>query len=68
MMANNYYTREEVVKMLRQRQGSRESVELAQEIGISPQLMSGIFVGNRQPNEKVLKFLKLRKQVVYSRQ
>lgn len=65
MSNNGYYTREDVNKMLKQRQGTKLNAEFAGQIGISPQLLSCIYLGTRTPNGKVLKFLKLKKSLLY---
>jgi len=62
-----YYTREDVVKLLKSRQGSKTLADFSDEIGISFQLLSAVFNGTRQPNGKLLKFLKLRKATVYTK-
>ena len=66
-MTNNYYSRDDVVKLLKQRQGGKTTTDFAEEIGISMQLLSSVLLGSRQPGTAILKFLKLRKAVVYQR-
>ena len=65
MKSNSYYTREEVVKLIRQRMGTHTQEEFAAQVGISYQLLSNILIGSRSPGQKILKFLKLRKEVGY---
>lgn len=66
-MSNNYYTLEEVVKLLKQAQGSKTITDLASDIGVSMQLLSAVLAGNRKPAGKILKYLKIKKAIVYRR-
>lgn len=65
MKNGSYYTREEVVKLIRQRMGTNTQEEFAAQVGISYQLLSNILIGSRSPGQKILKFLKLVKEVSY---
>jgi transcriptional regulator with XRE-family HTH domain len=52
------YTARELREMLKDRQGGQTQVQFANEIGISMQLLSQIYKGDRSPgNELVLKYL-----------
>lgn len=66
-MSNSFYTREDVVALLKQRQGSKTSSDFAEEIGISVQLLSSVLNGTRNPAGEVLKYLRLKKRVVYGK-
>ena len=67
MKSNSYYAVEDVIKLLKTRQGTRTQEDFAGEIGISFQLLSNVLMAKRMPGQKILKFLKLKKQVVYLR-
>ena len=65
MKSNSYYSADDVVKLLRVRQGMRTQEDFAAEIGISYQLLSNVLLKSRAPGAKILRFLKLRKEVGY---
>jgi transcriptional regulator with XRE-family HTH domain len=65
MKSNSYYSADDVIKLLKVRQGTRTQEDFAAEIGISYQLLSNVILGSRSPGNKILKFLKLRKEVGY---
>lgn len=67
MKSNSYYSAEDVVKMLKVRQGTKTQEEFASEIGISFQLYSNVALMSRSPGKKILKFLGLRKVVLYEK-
>lgn len=56
---------EDVIAMLKSRQGGMPQVEFAKKIGISEQLLSGVYKGSRLPGTDILSFLGLEKVVVY---
>lgn len=58
-------TLEQLINLLREKQGNRTQVELANELGITPQFLSDIYAGYRTPGEKVLEALGLEKQVSF---
>ena len=52
------YTSEELVQMLRDRQGGATQIQFAAEIGISNTLLSDIYLGRRSiGNDKILAYL-----------
>lgn len=58
-------TQEQVVQMMRKRQGTRTAKEFAEELGISPQYLSDIYGGKREPGPSVLDALKLERGLIY---
>ena len=54
-------TREEVVKKLKEKQGTRSLRRFAEELGISAAYLSDIYLGRRGVGPKVLQFLGLAK-------
>lgn len=60
-----YLTSEEVIAMMKNRQGGKPQSEFAEEMDVSPQLLSEIYRGNRSPGTKILKNLGVEKCVVY---
>ena len=65
MKNGSYYSADDVVKLLRVRQGTRTQEDFAAEIGISYQLLSNVLLKSRAPGAKILRFLNLRKEVGY---
>ena len=59
-------TADQVRKLLKQKQGKGTQKALADRIGVTPAYLSDIYAGNRQPSGKVLAFLKLKRDTVYS--
>jgi transcriptional regulator with XRE-family HTH domain len=53
------YTTEDVLKMLRYRQGEKTQREFAAEIEITQQHLSDVLAGNRGPGTKILAYLGL---------
>jgi predicted transcriptional regulator len=61
-------TIESVLEMLRRKAGSAGSQrELADKIGISPQYLSDILAGKRQPGAAVERYLGLERRIVYEK-
>lgn len=58
-------TTEDVLRLMRQRQGDRTQTELANELGVSCQFITDLFKGRREPGEKLLKALGLSVKKVY---
>lgn len=56
-----------VLAVLRYRLQSSSQVELARELGISASYLNDVLRGRREPGEKILKALKLRRVVSYER-
>ena len=61
-----YMLAEDVVKMLKERQGVMNQIEFAAKIGMSQQLLSDTYAGRRVPGAAVLQFLGLDRVVVYT--
>lgn len=58
-------TRDEVIEILRKKQGERTAKELADELGITPQYLSDVFLGRRDIGPSILRPLGLESEVVY---
>jgi transcriptional regulator with XRE-family HTH domain len=58
-------TEQDVVNIMRKRQGDRTQAELAEDLGITPQHLSDIFLGRRTPGPIILEKLGLEKEVLY---
>lgn len=65
----NSFQRDEVIQMLRERQGQGPASRLAQKIGVSEAYLSDIYAGKREPGPAILDFLGLtrKKQVSYEK-
>lgn len=61
-------TREDVIKLMRKKQGQRTDAEFARELGISAPYLFEIFRGTRDPGDKVLEALGLQKETVYRKE
>ena len=57
-------TSDELLNLLRDKQGDRTQAELAKEIGISPAYLSDVLAGRRDPGPSVLDFLGIEKAYV----
>ncbi len=55
------------IKLLENSLKNITQADLADRIGISPQLLCDILKGRREPNEKVFRFLGIVKSVTYRR-
>lgn len=55
----------EIVDLMRKRQGERTAKELADELGVSPQHISDIYLGRRFPGRSFLQRLGVEKRIVY---
>lgn len=57
-MKPSLYTSEEIIDLLKQRQGGITQDQFAKEIGCSPQLLNNIYNGRRSPcNDQILRYL-----------
>jgi len=56
---------DQIVDLLRKKQGGRTARALAQEIGVTEQYLSDVFKGRREPGPSILAGLGLEKQVIY---
>lgn len=54
-----------VIALLRKKQGDRTAKELAEELEITPQYLSDIYLGRREPGPAVLDRLGLERDVIY---
>jgi len=59
-------TQENVVEMLRKKQGKRSLREFARDLGISAPYLSDIYKGRRNPGPTILEQFGLRKEVTIS--
>lgn len=62
------YTKEQVIELLRKKQGNRPAKQLAEELGITPQYLSDVFNGNREIGPAILTPLGLQVDTVYVQQ
>jgi transcriptional regulator with XRE-family HTH domain len=53
------FNRDQVMDLLKARQGDRTASDLAQEIGVTKAFISDLFSGRRDPGPKILKYLGL---------
>lgn len=53
------YTREDVIRMLKTRQGTKQSNHFAKELEVSAPFLNDVYAGNRPPSPKILAFLGL---------
>jgi transcriptional regulator with XRE-family HTH domain len=58
-------TRDKLIAMLLRIKGKRTQLQLAEELGVSPQYIGDVLAGNREPGKKVLDALKLERVVMY---
>lgn len=59
-------TKEQVIEILKKRQGDRSAKALAEELGVSPAYLSDVYAGNRDPGPSILEHLGLEKQEIPS--
>lgn len=52
-------TRDDIILLLRKRQGTRTQTELAADIGVSKQYLSDVVLGHRDPGPAILEYLGL---------
>jgi hypothetical protein len=64
-MGKRYMTADEVVALMRQRQGKMTQREFASRLGITPQFLNDIYLRKRDPGEKALATLALERIVLY---
>jgi transcriptional regulator with XRE-family HTH domain len=60
-------TEDQVVQLLKEETVGRTQVDLAKEIGISPQYLHDVLNGRRSPGEAILKYLQIEKRETYIR-
>lgn len=56
------YTRDDVIRMLKNRQGSKRAKHFAEELKVSAPYLNDVYAGNRPPSPKILSFLGLGKE------
>lgn len=56
---------EQVIDLMKRRQGQRSAKEFAEELGISPQYLSDIYLSRRDPGPAVLEKLGIERETVY---
>jgi len=59
------YSRDEVLEMLRERQGEGTQQELAADLGITPQYLCDVFQGKRHLGAKILEALGMYREWSY---
>jgi len=59
--ATNTLTEEQVIDLIKTTQGELSLRDYALKIGVSPSYISDIYLGRRNPGNKVLKHFKIRK-------
>jgi transcriptional regulator with XRE-family HTH domain len=64
MRKQSKLTVREVIEALKARQGDRSLRQFAEELGVSAAYLSDIYLGKRQPGEKVLKQFGITKSTV----
>lgn len=55
---------EDIIRLLRKRLEKLSQSELARELDVSPQFVYDILRGARQPSERVLSYLGLKREIV----
>lgn len=65
MKQSKVYSQDEVITLMRQRQGVKQQNDFAKEMNISAQLLCDIYKRNRNISPAILDFLGLEKFVVY---
>lgn len=59
--------RDQVIALLKEKQGDRTAVELAADLGITPQYLSDVYLGKREPGVSILEKLGLYREWAYYR-
>ena len=59
------FTKDQVINILRKRQGERTAKELADELGVTPQYLSDVYAGRREPGPAILEPLGLKGEMFY---
>ncbi len=58
-------TKESIISLLRKKQGDRSAKELAADLGVTPQYLSDVFLGRREPGPAILRGLRLEAEITY---
>jgi hypothetical protein len=67
-MANHKaLTEDEIVELLTRRLGKKTKKDFAEEIGVTPPYLGDVLAGKRAPGPAILRFLKIKRQVVYAK-
>lgn len=64
-MQEKKLNQDQVIDLLRKRQGDRTAKELAEEFGITPQYLSDVYLRRREPGPGILVPLGLEAETVY---
>ena len=67
MKQTAYLSREDLIRLLKTRQGGMNQLELAEHIGVSKSLIGMILGGTRDPGKDVLDFLGMEAVTLYRR-
>jgi transcriptional regulator with XRE-family HTH domain len=65
LVAKKMLNVEQVRGLIRKRQGERSASEFAKELGISPAYLSDVYLGRRDPGDKILSKLSIQRKIVY---
>lgn len=65
LVAKQMLNVEQVRGLIKKRQGDRSASEFAKELGISPAYLSDVYLGRRDPGDKILSKLSIQRRVVY---
>jgi len=60
-----HYTRDQVISILKKRQGERTQSELADELGVSQQYLCDVYAGKRYIGVKILEALGMYREWAY---
>jgi transcriptional regulator with XRE-family HTH domain len=58
-------TRDKLIAMLLRMKGKRTQIQLANQLGVSPQYLGDVLAGKREPGKTILDALKLERMVMY---
>jgi hypothetical protein len=64
-LSSKYLTHDQLVTLLASRKGDRSLYDFADELGISPSLLSNVLCGYRKAGDQILKYLGVRKLTMY---
>jgi hypothetical protein len=55
---------EDVITLLKKKMGDRTQLDFARELDISPQFLNDLLRGRRDPSDKILDYLGLKREIV----
>ena len=58
-------TRDKLIAMLLRMKGKRTQIQLANQLGVSPQYLGDVLAGKREPGKTILDALKLERMLMY---